>query len=608
MPTANWRPVSFEQVRNIEGFWERRFEATRTSTARVCLDQCESTGRLANFRRAAGLESGGYQGRFYNDSDVYKVLEGIAYLLCSARETGLEEEADRIINTICAAQWDDGYINTYYTLTDPSRRWTDMAMHEDYCIGHMVEGAIAYFQATGKDKWLHASIRAAEHMMDTFGEGKRHWVIGHQEPELAFVRLWRLTGEQRFLDFAQWMINERGHGHLVSEHFEYRGFGREYCQDDVPAQDLHRVTGHAVRAMYYYSAMADIAMIQEDTHLRQALHRLWDNVVPANLYITGGIGQTAEHEGFTRDFHLPNLTAYCETCASIGMAMWNHRMNLMEGDAKYADLVETELFNGALAGVSLRGDRFFYENPLSSVGVHHRLPWHDCSCCPTNILRFIPSIGGYAYAVDGATLVLNQYLSNRASIMVNGVPTQIHVQTEYPWEGLIRIHVEEPGACTGLRLRIPGWCAEWELNGERLPTHRGYLHCPLPPDGVLVLKLHMPVREMKQDDRVLETRGRKAIARGPLIYCAEETDNPGWVPEYFPADFPLPRGTPRVARHFGFTEEVHALHIENAVLVPYYAWDNREKGAMTVWMKEAALPEKPLLSPHAAGCSESTAP
>lgn len=589
MSFANWAPVTFEKVNNIQGFWKERIAAVRIQTARICLDECEKTGRLANFRRAAGRDEGPFQGRYYNDSDVYKVLEGIAYLLMDERDTTLEAEADQIIDDICAAQWEDGYINTFYTLTDPESRWTDMARHEDYCIGHMIEAAIAYYQATGKDKWLKAAKRAAEHMMSLFGPGKRHWVVGHQEPELALVRLWRLTGQEGYLNFAAWLIEERGKGHLESAAFERLNFKSDYVQDDVPARQLNKVVGHAVRAMYYYSAIADIAMVTSDEELRDALLRLWANVVPANLYITGGIGQEAHHEGFTRDFHKPNLTAYCETCASIGMAYWNHRMNLMEGDAKYADLVEKELYNGILSGISLKGDLFFYENPLSSVGTHNRQPWYECSCCPTNLIRFIPAVGGYVFAVDGSTLIINQYISSASTITVNDVETKINIQTNYPWEGKVLIKVEQVGACERLKLRKPGWCNDWTLNKNdkefHADKHLGYLEVGVTSGDELCFTMDMPAVYHRDDPRVLENTGRIALTRGPMLYCAEEVDNPGIVREYFHAVANMKDQATEIIRQNLGEVQVH-LKSGQRHLVPYYSWNNRGQGAMAVWLKE----------------------
>jgi DUF1680 family protein len=596
MTFANWSPVTFNHVQQIKGFWHERIVAVRGQTARICLDQCESTGRLANFRRAARREEGPFQGRYYNDSDVYKVLEGIAYLLMDERDLLLEAEADAIIDDICAAQWEDGYINTFFSLTNPLERWTDMAKHEDYCIGHMVEAAIAYYQATGKDKWLNSAIRAVEHMMGLFGPGKRHWVVGHQEPELALIRLWRLTGRVEFLDFASWLIEERGKGHLQSAAFERLRFRSDYVQDDVPARHLHKVVGHAVRAMYYYSAIADISMIQGDEELRAALLRLWDNVVPANLYITGGIGQEAQHEGFTRDFHKPNLTAYCETCAAIGMAFWNQRMNLMEGDARYADLVEQELYNGILSGISMKGDLFFYENPLASVGTHNRQPWYDCSCCPTNLIRFIPSVGGYIFASDNDTLVINQFIPSEAKVPIAGKETTVIINTDYPWNGNVRVMFPHVGACRQIKIRKPGWCKAWEVTVNLKPVypseHQGYLELPVISGDIIRFTMDMPVRKHRDDDRVMENAGRAAFTRGPLVYCAEEIDNPGYVSEYFHAEVSEGNQEPSVGSDPS-NSGITTINIGECTLVPYFYWNNRGSGAMAVWLKTFQDNESP---------------
>lgn len=584
-------PVPFHHVRVDSSFWSPRIDTIRKVTAQVCLKQCEDTGRVANFRRAAGLEPGGFQGIYFNDSDVYKVLEGVAYVLMGGADPELEAQADAVIDAICASQQPDGYLFSYYTLTDPAKRFTDMGYHEAYCLGHMIEGAVAYAQATGKDKWVKAAMRAVDYMMSVIGPGKRHWVTGHQELELALVKLYRYTGEQKYLDYAGWIIDERGHGHLDSPDFFRQNFHESYCQDDLPARELTKVTGHAVRAMYYYTGMADVAALTQDEGLAAALIRLWNNVVPANLYITGGIGQDAAHEGFTRDWHLPNLTAYCETCAAIGMALWNQRMNLMTGEAKYADLVECELYNGALAGISLSGDRFFYVNPLASVGKHHRQEWFGCSCCPTNLIRFIPSVGGYAYAVKDQALYVNQFIGGEARIPAPQGEALLSVETRYPWEGMVRIRVVRAAGLSCLKVRKPGWCeqAQVMLNGQPLSAGcvRGYLEVAVSEGDELIVDFEMPIRRAYADERVKECEGRVAFLRGPVLYCAEETDNPGMPSEYFHADFAVScEAQPQGGLEPELLGGVYALQVGGARLVPYYAWDNREAGAMVVWIKE----------------------
>ena len=580
-------PVPFHKVKIHSPFWSPRLNTVQEVTIPKCLDFCESTGRLANFRRAAGMESGGFEGIYFNDSDVYKILEGAAYALTNRRDPELEQRADSIISAVIAAQQPDGYINTYFTLTGQENRWTDMGLHEAYCIGHMVEGAVAWHQATGSDKWLRCAERAARHMMSVFGPGKRRWVPGHQEIELALIRLYRHTGEKDFLDFARWLVEERGHGYMRADSFSAQGFMGEYAQDAVPASEQRRVTGHAVRAMYYYSAMTDLEAEAGDGRYAAALDALWNHVIPANYYVTGGIGQSSQNEGFTRDFHKPCLTAYCETCAAIGMAMWNHRMNLLTGESRYADVVETEIYNGALAGLSLRGDRFFYENPLSSVGRHHRQAWFGCSCCPTNLARFIPSVGGYAYALAERTICVNQYVSGSIALEDESCRLSMSVKTDYPWDGKIVLNIQRCGGIDTLCLRLPGWCKKYTLSAEHRLNSRGYLTVPLQERMHIELMLDMPARRVYEDDRVAETRNRVCICRGPLVYCAEETDNPGIPPEYFPSELTLSRKEPLVlnGRDPALGNAV-VLQSGNIRLIPYAFWDNRQPGAMVVWMKE----------------------
>lgn len=592
MALLNLTPVPFHQVHINSPFWSQKIQTIRQSTTRYCLKRCEETGRIANFRRAAGLEEGGFEGIYFNDSDVYKVLEGVAYALQGGRDPELEAAADEVISAVCAAQQADGYLFTYYTLTRQDKRWRDMGYHEDYCLGHMLEGAIAYYQATGKDQWLNAAIRALKQMMTVIGPGKKHWVTGHQELELALMRLYRLTGEAQYLAYAQWLVDERGRGHLDSPDFARQNFHSDYCQDDRPARELQKVTGHAVRAMYYYTGIADIAAVTGDQDMADALVRLWHNVVPANLYITGGIGQDSANEGFTRDWHLPNLTAYCETCASIGMALWNQRMGLLFGDAKYADLVETEIYNGILSGISMDGLRFFYDNPLASVGKYQRSEWFGCSCCPTNLVRFIPSISGYAYATDGDQLYINQYIAGDTEMALGGRKVRLKVETQYPWDGSILIRPDVDGGAVPVKLRIPGWCEDYTLTLDGQTIHsaldKGYLSVAVPSGAALALTLQMPVRRIHDDPRVKENAGRAAFARGPVIYCAEEQDQDADIPtEFFHADFAVnvneafePCTCPE------WHADMVALRAKGKLLIPYHAWANRGRGGMVVWIKE----------------------
>src|SRR5690554_2197798 len=411
---AEIEPVDFSRVKITDSFWSPRLKSHVTATLPVCIDQIENqTGRMLNFQRAA-LGTGEHSGIFYDDSDVYKALEGIAYSLINNPDPELEKKADEWIDAFAAAQQADGYINTFYTLTAPDKRWTNMDKHEMYCIGHMVEAAIAYYRATGKRELLDVSIRAIDHMMDLFGPGKRHWVPGHQEIELALVKLYEVTGEEKYVDFAYWLLEERGHGHgTKGGEGEWNPL---YYQDEVPVRDLEEITGHAVRAMYLFCGMADVAVLKNDEGYIDALHRLWDDVVGTKMYITGGIGSSRQNEGFTEPYDLPNYEAYCETCASVGMVFWNTKMHRLTGEAKYIDVMERSMYNGALAGISLDGDRFFYVNPLASRGNHHRREWYGTACCPSQISRFLPSIGNYIYGVSADAIWVNLFIGSKAEI------------------------------------------------------------------------------------------------------------------------------------------------------------------------------------------------
>jgi DUF1680 family protein len=589
--------VDFTSVRLTDGFWAPMVRTSARATIPACLARCGETGRIANFEKAAKLRPGAFEGIYYNDSDVAKVLEGVAYHLHHERDTVLEARADAIIDAIAAAQWSDGYLNTYYTLTGPSARWTDMGMHEDYCLGHMIEAAVAYVQATGKRKLLDTALRAAGHLDATFGPGRRHWVPGHQEIELALVRLARLAGEDRFRTLAHWYLEERGRGHGKGFVWDRQEWGPPYCQDDRPAADLERITGHAVRAMYQYAAMADLAASGDEPRYLPALERLWDSTVNRNMYVTGGIGSSESNEGFTEDFDLPNDTAYCETCASVGMVYWNHRMFLLAGDARYAGIVERCLYNGSVSGVSLAGDAFFYANPMESDGTRHRKPWFDCSCCPTQIARFIPSVGNYLYAVSADSIWVNLYVDSEATVTVNGTAVRLRQRTLHPWEGRVALEVTpERKAGFGLRLRVPDWCggeAAVSVNAEPLRRARtgtdGYLRIDRTwqPGDRLEADLAMPVLRVHADPRVRADAGRVCLRRGPLVYCFEECDNPA----AFGRLHVSPRARFEVGDAEGLLPGSKRIEVANPdgskfTAVPYFAWDNRAPGRMLVWAPE----------------------
>ncbi len=572
-------PIPFHHVKIDSPFWSPKM-ALANVTARTCMAQCEKTGRFANFRRAARREAGGYEGAWFNDSDVYKVIEGVAYTLMNAPDPELEAWADQVIDDICAAQQRDGYLHSYFTLTGLEKRFTDMDAHEMYCFGHMVEGAVAYAQATGKTALLDAAEGVMCCVMNLFGPGKRDWVPGHEEIELALVRLYRHTGKREYIEFAHWLLEERGHGLMRTPQPIHAGGA--YCQNDLPVKQQRQVKGHSVRAMYLYTGMADMDAVTGRDEYGEALSALWNDTVPGNMYITGGIGQERHHEGFTRAWHKPNLTAYNETCAAIGMAMWNHRMALKHGESRFSDVVETEMYNGALSGLSLDGQRFFYENPLASLGDHHRQEWFGCSCCPTNLARFVPSVGGYAYAMEDHTLHVMQYIGG--TLQTGGV--RLRVVTDYPWDGKVVFHVDDCAAFDTLRLRIPAWCrrADADVPCTRTP---GALLVPVQAGDTVTLTMDMPIERVHEDERVAECAGRVCIRRGPVVYCAEAVDNPGIVAEYFHADLSLPASAPlALGDRMPELGDAPCIVGGGVKLIPYAMWDNRDPGAMCVWLRE----------------------
>lgn len=581
--------VDFSQVRIQDNFWSPRLKKHITATLPVCIDQIENqTGRIRNFENAAN-GTGEHSGIFFDDSDVYKALEGMAYSLINNPDPELEKKADQWIDKFAAAQQPDGYINTFYTLTGLDKRWSNMDKHEMYCAGHMIEAGVAYYKATGKRKLLDVCTRMAAHMMNTFGPGKRHWVPGHEEIELALVKLYQVTGQENYLNFANWLLEERGHG--------YGSKGDEgkwdpiYYQDDKPVREMTDIAGHAVRCMYLYCGMADVAAIKRDSGYIAALNRLWDDVVLRNMYITGGIGSSRHNEGFTEDYDLPNLDAYCETCASVGMVLWNQRMNQLTGDSKYVDVLERSMYNGALAGISLTGDRFFYVNPLESKGNHHRQAWYGCACCPSQISRFLPSIGNYIYGTSKEAIWVNLYIGNSTEIQAGKNHITLKQETDYPWNGEVKLTVSSTTPLNKeIRLRIPGWCKQYTLavNGQQqtAPVEKGYAVVQKEwKDGdEISLHLEMPVEIVEADSRVKQNTGKRAIQRGPLVYCMEETDNT--------KNFDKLAITPQTAFNCNFetsllngVEIIQATNGDKTIsLIPYYAWDNREAGKMKVWI------------------------
>ena len=592
------RQVDFSNVKITDNFWSPRLKKHVTTTLPVCMEQIEhKTGRIRNFENAA-KRSGEHSGIFYDDSDVYKALEGMAYSLINNPNPELEKKCDEWIDKFAGAQQSDGYINTFYTLTGLHKRWTNMDKHEMYCAGHMIEAAVAYYKATGKRKLLDVSIRMVDHMMSEFGPGKRHWVPGHEEIELALIKLYEVSKEEKYIDFAYWLLEERGHGHGS------RGtegiWNPVYYQDVVPVKELKEITGHAVRAMYLFCGMADVAALKQDSGYMRALDHLWNDVALRKMYVTGGIGSSGQNEGFSAPYDLPNYEAYCETCASVGMVFWNSRMNRLTGDSKYVDVLERSLYNGALAGISLQGDRFFYVNPLASHGNHHRKEWYGTACCPSQISRFLPSIGSYIYGLSENRVWVNLYMGNTTKIDIGKEKFILRQETDYPWEGKVKLIVDS--LCKPMkkefRLRIPNWCENYSLavNGNRVenvPIEKGYavIERKWMTDDEITLTMDMPVEMIQADPRVKENIGKRAVRRGPLVYCMEEIDNPSFNELVLSSDTQfIPIFTPSFFN--GVTIVKSVTNNKTITFIPYYAWDNRDAGEMKVWIDYAENNER----------------
>ncbi len=599
------KPVPLSNVEITDGFFHEKLKVLRESTVKACMRKCYETGRIQNFDVASGRKKGKFMGYRFNDSDVYKMIEGAAYLLQVRRDRNLEKAVDTIIEKISAAQGKDGYLNTYYTVVKPGERWRNVAHgHELYCAGHLIEAGIAYFRATGKRKLLDTAIRFADYILETFNDRGLKYPPGHEEIELALVKLARLTGGMKYLRLAEFFVDQRGNGN------GHKLYG-EYAQDHLPVREQKEAVGHAVRAMYLYSAMADLLMEGVDHGLWSALSSLWKDVTERKMYITGGIGSFGGNEGFTRPYDLPNDSAYCESCAAIGLAFWAERMFLLTGDMKYGNVLERVLYNGLLSGLSFSGDRFFYRNPLASRGEIHRKEWYNCACCPPNLLRYIASIGGRIYATGKQSLYVNLYISSVAEVSVGGRKLKVRMETKYPWEGKVEL-VLFPGEAMDFRLclRIPDW-APWEwvkslrINGEKVSSYilSGSMLCIerkwAEGDRVEFGCKILP-RRVYADKRVWWDAGRAALMYGPLVYCLEACDNGGRA-----RNIVLPREASLEARwDGGLLGGIVTIRSEGTRLlkgggtgkakllaVPYHLWDNRAPGEMEVW-----IPEDPSLA------------
>ncbi|WP_156899261.1 glycoside hydrolase family 127 protein [Pleomorphomonas koreensis] len=627
-----FRPVPVPSV-VLGGLFGARQDAVCDATAETLLDRCVEAGMVRAIdttQPSPGIVIpiqpwGGTMQMFW-DSDLGKSIETVAFSLYRRPNPELEARVDKIIDMYEQLQDADGYVNAWFQRVQPGRRWTNLRdFHELYCAGHLMEGAVAYYQATGKRKLLDIMCRYADYMIGVFGHGpgKIAGYCGHEEVELALVKLGRVTGEQKYLDLAKYFIDERGtEPHYFTE--EAIRDGRdpadfiqktyEYNQAHQPVREQTKVVGHAVRAMYLYSGMADIATEYNDDTLTAALETLWDDLVTKQMYVTGGIGPSAANEGFTDYYDLPNESAYAETCASVGLVFWANRMLGRGPDRRFADIMEIALYNGSLSGLSLDGKTFFYENPLESAGKHHRWIWHRCPCCPPNIARLVASIGSYMYAVADDEIAVHLYGESAVKAEVAGTKIELTQSTRYPWNGAVRIAVTpERPARFAVSLRIPGWAKEAKLAVDGVAvdlaavTVGGYARLEREWTGREVVDLDLPLipRALWADPRVRQDAGRFALMRGPLVYCAEAVDNGDGLNALTVTGDPARAGETIVDDLGGavaldveatrdlstgfegslYREAPPSTEPATARFVPYHLWDNRAPGEMLVWMR-----------------------
>lgn len=637
------QPISFTKVQITDKFWAPRIETNRKVTIPLAFKMCEETGRINNFSKAAGLIEDDIVPFFpFDDSDVYKIIEGAAYSLNIRHDSELEKYVDDIIEKIAAAQEEDGYLYTTRTINPKKphflagkRRWewVSLVSHELYNLGHLIESAVAYYQATGKRNLLEVAIKSVDLIEKVFGPGKNESAPGHQEIEMALVRLYRVTNNKKYLKLAKFFLDIRGskdaigYDHyvklaktqfvkLIDKYLQYNQTHKKVIEQD-------EAVGHAVRATYMYSGMVDIAALTNDKNYVEAVDHIWENVVSKKIYITGGIGAKSHGEAFDRNYLLPNIKAYNETCAAIGNIFWNHRLFLLHGDSKYIDVLERTIYNGFLSGISLDGKKFFYANPLASSGSHERSEWFKCACCPSNIVRLIASFPGYVYAQHDDLLYVNLFVSNTATISIDENIVSITQDTEYPWDGIVKITVNlQKNLDFNIAIRIPGWAqnqpvpsdlyhylkiidkkVSLKVNGKPIEIicEKGYTHISRTwKDGdIIELDIPMTIRRILAHEKVKEDNGKVAFERGPIVYCVEWVDNKAkYLQNLFIDDdielvseyredmlngIVIITGTAHYLKHAEDRKEI----IKNKQIffaIPYYAWAHRGKGEMIVWM------------------------
>ena len=638
-------PVQFTSVKVTDAFWGQRLKASREVTIPLAFSKCEETGRYDNFVKAAHpSEEYEVKGYSFDDTDVYKTIEGASYVLQTYPDKELEAYIDSVITIMAAAQEPDGYLYTARTMNPKhphewagEHRWEKVEdlSHEFYNLGHMVEGACAHYRTTGKRNFLDIAIKYADCVCREIGDnpGQVIRVPGHQIAEMALAKLYLVTGDRKYLDQAKFFLDYRGKTEIRTE----------YSQSHIPVLEQDEAVGHAVRAAYMYSGMADVAALTGDEDYIHAIDRIWDNIVSKKLYITGGIGATNQGEAFGDNYELPNMSAYCETCAAIGNVYVNHRMFLLHGESKYYDVLERSLYNGLISGVSLDGGGFFYPNPLESIGQHQRQPWFGCACCPSNICRFIPSVPGYIYAVKDNNLYVNLYMSNTLTQKIGGKEVVLSQSTEYPWNGDIAITIEKSKAKTfSLKLRIPGWVRgevvpsdlytykdgkrlgySVSVNGEAVEStlENGYFTISRNWKKGDVVRIHfdMEPRVVKANYKVKADEGRVAIEKGPVVYCAEWPDNDFSVrsiilnqkPEFTVVHSDELCGIDKIvtdAQTLSFDEKSRVVAKDvKLTLIPYYAWCHRGSGEMVVWLPQDLRSTSPSMPETVASKSKVTA-